>query len=215
MNIIQGSDAVGSYEAVSISLGISKKENRDGIKAKFAVFQYESCFSGRAKPIRDIMFEDQLGAARFELLRKYVKKDDEGKELKDAKGGYVVDIDAIYAAAEAGGRAEKKIIQRLIEVPGGCVRPYKLHGERYANDVDGNPVKKKDGTRVKKSVIRVFVQVINIHDGDDGKPVTEYVDGISPEVKGAELEDRFYREVVPTATVAPAEAAEVENDDVF
>ena len=44
--IIRGEE-LGSFEAIGISLGISKNENRDGKKSRFAVFTYQSTYSGR------------------------------------------------------------------------------------------------------------------------------------------------------------------------
>lgn len=213
--IIRGEE-LGSFEAIGISLGISKNENRDHKKSRFAVFTYQSTYSGRVDPVRDIIFEDSLGAQTFDALMNFRLKDDEGKDKKDARGGYIVDIDAIYAAAEdPKNRIAKRIVRTLIEVPGGMIVPFRLQGERYANDVDNQPVMNKAGQRVKKQVIRVFVQVQNIIPGDDGKPVTNYVGGISPEVKGLELQERFYREVVPVAAKPAAEAANPGDEEPF
>lgn len=198
--IIRGID-LGSFEAIALSLGVSKNENRDGKKSRFAVFTYQDTYSGREAPVRDIQFEENLGTETFEKLKEYIKKDADNNEMKDSKGGRIVDIGAIYEAAKnEANRIEKRIIRTLIEVPGGMISPYKLHGERYANDVDGQPVMNKAGQRVKKSTIRVFVQIKQIRPGDDGKPVTDYVGGVSPEVRGQELEDRFYREAVPAVS---------------
>jgi hypothetical protein len=213
--IINGIE-LGSFEAISISLGQSKNENRDGKKSKFAVFTYQSTYSGRVAPVRDIIFEENLGSLTFETLMNYRKLDGENNPMRDSKGGYIVDIDAIYKAAEqADKRTEKRIVKTLIEVPGGMIVPYKLQGERYANDVDGQPVMDKQNRRVKKSIIKVFVQVQNIMPGPDGKPITNYVGGISPEVRGQELQDRFYREVVPVAAPVTEPAGETPDESVF
>lgn len=211
--IINGIE-LGSYEAIAVSLGVAKKENRDGKKSRFAVFTYQSTYSGRTKPVRDIIFEEDLGSDTMEKLREYVKKDDNNNAMKDSRGGAIVDIDKILDDADTGNRAAKRIKRLYLEVPGGMIVPYKLQGERYANDVDGQPVLDKQNQRVKKSVIRVFVQIQNIIPGDDGKPVTNYVGGVSPEVKGQELQDRFYRDVVPTQAPNPAEAAS-EDEEAF
>lgn len=211
--IIRGID-LGSFEAIALSLGVSKNENRDGKKSRFAVFTYQDTYSGREAPVRDIQFEENLGTETFEKLKEYIKKDADNNEMKDSRGGRIVDIGAIYEAAKnEANRIEKRIIRTLIEVPGGMISPYKLHGERYANDVDGQPVMNKAGQRVKKSTIRVFVQIKQIRPGDDGKPVTDYVGGVSPEVRGQELEDRFYREAVPTVSNAEAPVNNDNNED--
>ena len=208
-SIIRGED-LGSYEAIALSLGVSKNDNREGKKSRFAVFTYQDTYSGREKPVRDIIFEENLGTDTYELLKKYVKKDADDKPLRDNRNGAVVDIDAIRDAADAGGRAEKRVVRMYLDVPGGKIAPYQLHGERYANDVDGKPVLNKRNEKVKKSWIRVFVQIKSIIPGDDGKPVTNYVGGVSPEMKGAELEDRFYR--VPVAA-QKTEGAPVNDDE--
>lgn len=213
--IINGIE-LGSYEAIALSLGVAKRENRDKKKSRFAVFTYQSTYSGRAKPVRDIIFEDNMGSDTFEKLKEYIKKDADNNNMKDARGGFVVDIDKIWEAAEAGGRAEKRIKRLYLEVPGGMIVPYTLQGERYANDVDGQPVLNKQNQRVKKTVIRVFVQVERIIPGPDGKPQTIYVGGISPEVRGQEMQDRFYREPVAKAIVdSPTDPIEPEEESVF
>jgi hypothetical protein len=223
MEIINGKE-LGEFEAISVSVGVSKKENRDGKKSKFAVFQYQSTYSGGAKPVKDIIFEDDLGSRIFEALLNYRIDDGAGGYKKDDKGGYIIDIDGIFEAAAVDpsnrlkNRVEKQITNLYLLKPGGMVVPFTLEGERYANDVDGQPVLDRNGQRVKKKVIRVFVQVQNIYPGPDGKPVTQYVGGISPEVRGLELQDRFYKElvnkaVVPTSTKPEApEATEAESE---
>lgn len=214
-NIINGNE-LGSYEAIALSLGKSQKENRDGKKSRFAVFTYQSTYSGRAKPVRDIIFEDDMGSSNFEKLKEYIKKDANGNEMKDAKGGFIVDIDAIFDAAETGKRAETRIKNLYLEVPGGMVVPYKLQGARYANDIDGKPVTNKQGQKVVKEIIRVFVQVERIIPGDDGKPQTIYVGGISPEVKGQEMQDRFYQQSVQShREAAPVDADDKADEEAF
>ena len=213
-NIINGNE-LGSYEAIALSLGKSQKENRDGKKSRFAVFTYQSTYSGRAKPVRDIIFEDDMGSSNFEKLKEYIKKDADGNEMKDAKGGFIVDIDAIFDAAETGKRAEKRIKNLYLEVPGGMVVPYKLQGARYANDIDGKPVTNKQGQKVVKEIIRVFVQVERIIPGDDGKPQTIYVGGISPEVKGQEMQDRFYQQAVQSHREAAPVDTENTDEEAF
>lgn len=214
-NIINGNE-LGSYEAIALSLGKSQRENRDGKKSRFAVFTYQSTYSGRAKPVRDIIFEDDMGSSNFEKLKEYIKKDADGNEMKDAKGGFIVDIDAIFDAAETGKRAETRIKNLYLEVPGGMVVPYKLQGARYANDIDGKPVTNKQGQKVIKEIIRVFVQVERIIPGDDGKPQTIYVGGISPEVKGQEMQDRFYQQSVQShREAAPVDTVENADEEAF
>jgi len=213
--IINGIE-LGSYEAIALSLGQAKNENRDGKKARFAVFTYQSTYSGRAKPVRDIIFEEDMGSDTFEKLKEYIKKDAEGNNMKDSRGGYIVDLDKILDAADANSRAEKRIKRLFLDVPGGMVVPYKLQGERYANDINGQPVLNKQNQKVTKTTIRVFVQVERIIPGDDGKPQTIYVGGISPEVKGQEMQDRFYRvPIVNTSAASPSEPAESEDENAF
>lgn len=219
--IIQGKD-LGMFEAINVSLGKSKNENRDGVKSRFAVFTYQSTYSGGAKPVKDIIFEENLGAKDYETLRKYVMMDDSGKPMLDAKGGAIVDIDAIFDAAEEAEKSGKtrspeiRVRNLHLVKPGGMVEPFKLQGERYANDVDGKPVLNKQGQRVKRQMIKVFVQVQNIRPGDDGKPITQYVGGESPEEKGLALQERFYRELVAKVPSSPgSEDKEEESGDPF
>lgn len=221
MEIINGKE-LGEYEAISVSVGLSKKENRDKKKSKFAVFKYQSTYSGGAKPVNDIKFDEDLGDRLFEALLKYRIDDGAGGFKKDAKGGYIIDIDAIFEAAAVEpnnplkNRIEKQIANLYLLRPGGMVVPFELEGERYANDVDDQPIFDRAGNRVKKKMIRVFVQVQNIYPGSDGKPVTQYVGGISPEVRGLELQERFYKHLVNEhAVTAPkTEDAKPEGESV-
>jgi len=224
MEIISGKE-LGEYEAISVSVGISKKENRDNKKSRFAVFQYQSTYSGAAKPVRDIIFEDDLGQRIFDTLLNYRIDDGAGGYKKDERGGYIIDIDAIFEAAavepnnKLKNRAEKQIVNLYLLRPGGMVVPFTLQGERYANDIDGQPVLDRAGKRVKKQVIRVFVQVQNIFPGPDGKPVTQYVGGISPESRGLDLQERFYKELVdknvaPKVKIEEPDVKEAETDEV-
>lgn len=225
MEIINGKE-LGEYEAISVSLCQAKKKNRDEKLAKFAVFKYQSTYSGGAKPYNDIQFEENIGDRLWETLWKYRVDDGAGGFKKDDKGGYIVDIDAIFEAAAVEpqnrlkNRAEKQLVNLYLLKPGGMIVPFTLQGERYANDIDGNHVVDRANNRVKKQVIRVFVQVQNIYPGPDGKPVTQYVGGISPESRGLELQERFYKELVnkPGTITVQSEgdsAPEVEDADVF
>jgi hypothetical protein len=186
-----------------MSLGVSKKENRDKVLSKFVVFTVQDEDGGFAKPSRHIMFEEQLFPGAVDILKKYRMKDDGGKEVKDAKGGYPIDIKALKGSEDA------ERFKSYFRIPGGMIEYYHLKkGECYANDVDGNRIKDKQGHDVTKSVIPVFVQVKFYTVGANGEMIPHYANGMGLEEVGDRLERQFYREAVGTAaTPAPGEAA--------
>lgn len=198
--IVKGSD-MSNYTTLGMSLGVSKKTNRDNIKSKFVVFTAQDEDGGFAEPIRHIKFEDQLFPGAVELLSKYRMMKD-GQPVVDAKGGYPIDLEALKASEDADR------FKQYFRVPGGMVEYYHLKkGACYANNVDGERIKDKQGHDVVKEVIPVFVQVKFYLVDDKGKMVPNYANGMGLEENGDRLERQFYREAVATQSPAPGEAA--------
>jgi hypothetical protein len=186
-----------------MSLCVSKKENRDKVLSKFVVFTVQDEDGGFAKPSRHIMFEEQMFPGAVDILKKYRMKDDRGNEIKDAKGGYPINLKALKESEDAD------LFKGYFRIPGGMVEYYHLKkGECYANDVDGNRIRDKQGNYVTKSVIPAFVQVKFYIVGANGEMIPHYANGMGLEEVGDRLERQFYREAVATAaTPAPSEAA--------
>ena len=198
--IVKGSD-MSNYTTLGMSLGVSKKNNRDGVKSKFVVFTAQDDDGGFAEPIRHIKFEDQLFPGAIELLSKYRMMKD-GQPVVDAKGGYPIDLEALKASEDAPR------FKQYFHVPGGMVEYYTLKkGACYANNVDGERIKDRQQHDVVKTVIPVFVQVKFYIVNDDGKMVPNYANGMGLEENGDRLERQFYREAVVQQQPAPGEAA--------
>lgn len=180
--IISGAE-LGAYKTTAIQLGIAKKENRNGVKSKYVLLTLQDVKSRLARPVRRVIFDDQLPGLH-EMLAKYAAT------TQDAQGMFPVDIKAFKNSEDF------EEWQDLMLFPGGTVLTYNLRkGECYANDVNGNRVLNKDNEPVKKKQISVFVQISQIiPDGD--KMRTIYVNGLSLEEEGQRMEDRFYKEPV-------------------
>lgn len=199
--IVKGSD-MSNYVTLGMSLGVSKKQNRDGITSKFVVFTVQDEEGGFAKPSRHIMFEEALFPGAVDILKKYRMKDDNGNEVKDAKGGFPIDLKALKESEDADR------FKGYFRIPGGMIEYYRLKkGECYANNVDGERIKDKQGKDVTKSVIPVFVQVKFYTVGANGEMVPHYANGMGLEEVGDRLERQFYREAVATAATPPANGA--------
>jgi hypothetical protein len=203
---------MSNYTTLGMSLGVSKKENRDKVKSKFVVFTAQDDDGGFAEPIKHIKFEDQLFPGAIELLSKYRMMKD-GQPVVDAKGGYPIDLEALKASEDANR------FKQYFHVPGGMVEYYPLKkGACYANNVDGERIKDKQGKDVVKTVIPVFVQVKFYIVNDDGKMVPNYANGMGLEENGDRLERQFYREAVVQQQPAPAPgeaAVKPESADPF
>lgn len=177
-SIIQGRD-LSVYTTVGLTLGISKKENRDGKKSRFVVISMKDSYSRLSKTRRTIIFEDEWPGL-IDTLGKYVDK-----SIKDThEGGEVVSL-AMFQKSE-----DAKLFP-IMEWPGMMPQVMPLRkGMCYANDVNGNIVEDRTGAKVTKDKITVMVQVKNIVEGQDHP---NYVDGWDPDTQLNNMESRFYR----------------------
>lgn len=186
-SIIQGRD-LSVYTTVGLTLGVSKKENRDGKKSRFVVISMKDSYSRLSKTRRTIIFEDEWPGL-IDTLGKYVDK----SIVDTHEGGEVVSL-AMFQKSE-----DAKLFP-IMEWPGMMPQVMPLRkGMCYANDVNGNIVTDKTGARVTKDKITVMVQVKNIVEGQDHP---NYVDGWDPDTQLNNMESRFYRvPVVQMGTV--------------
>lgn len=184
--IIMGS-IIGTYETTAITLGVSKNDNRDGVKAKFAILTVKDDYSAGARPKRLIFFEGEtISTEEITILAKY------RAQQPDAKDGYPINIQALKAAPE-----DWKTMEKWFSWPGGNVEEYKLRkGLCYGNDIDGKPTTMKDGTQVITDTINVFTQVKFFTPEADGSLKPHYVSGLGLEEQGRRMEDRFYKNAV-------------------
>lgn len=199
-SIIQGRE-LSLYKTVALTLGKSKKENREKKLSRFVVISMKDAYSPLSKTRRTIIFEDEWPGL-IEELKQWVDT-----SIKDThEGGEVVSL----AAFKKSSNYE---LFPIMEWPGmmPVVMPLRK-GMCYANDVNGNVVTDKTGARVTKNEITVMVQVKNIVEGQD-RP--NYVDGWDPDTQLNNMESRFYRTPVvqmgtndadDTQFVAPAPA---------
>ena len=204
MQRINGSD-LSCYKTTAIQLGVAKKSNKQGKTPRFAVlFVRNKMASITCKTRRILLFEDEYPGL-IDLLYKYKS------DTKDKNNRYTVKIQALKSSDDA---AE---VEDLWEFPGMKTEQYKLKkGLCYMNDVDGNRVKRDDGSFVMVDTITVLVQVQFILE-DNGKLRTTYVDGYDPDTQGQKMEHSFYKEAVNTAPVpadADAEAKTEENEEI-
>lgn len=187
--IINGAE-LGAYKTTAIQLGIAKKENRNGIKSKYVLLTLQDAKSRLAKPVRRVIFDDQLPGLH-EMLAKYAEN------TQDAQGMFPVNIKAFKSSEDF------EEWQDLMLFPGGTVLTYELRkGACYANDINGNRVMNRDNKPVIKKQISVFVQISQIiPDGNTMRTI--YVNGLSLEEEGQRMEDRFYKEAVNESDTDP------------
>lgn len=177
-SIIQGRE-LSLYKTVALTLGKSKKENRDGKKSRFVVISMKDAYSPLSKTRRTIIFEDEWPGL-IDTLGKYVDK----AIVDTHEGGEVVSM-ALFQKSE-----DAKLFP-ILEWPGMMPQVMPLRkGMCYANDVNGAVVEDRTGAKVTKDKITVMVQVKNIVEGQDHP---NYVDGWDPDTQLNNMESRFYR----------------------
>ena len=191
-SIIQGRD-LSVYTTVGLTLGVSKRENREGKKSRFVVISMKDSYSRLSKTRRTIIFEDEWPGL-IDTLGKYVDR----SIVDTHEGGEVVSL-AMFQKSE-----DAKLFP-IMEWPGMMPQVMPLRkGMCYANDVNGNFVEDKTGAKVTKDKITVMVQVKNIVEGQDHP---NYVDGWDPDTQLNNMESRFYR--VPVVQIGT-----INDDDI-
>lgn len=180
-SIIQGRE-LSLYKTVALTLGVSKKENREGKRSRFVVISMKDAYSPLSKTRRTIIFEDEWPGL-VEALKKHVDK----SIVDTHEGGQVVSM-ALFK------KSNDPELFPILEWPGMMPQVMPLRkGMCYANDVNGNIVKDKNDAPVTKDKITVMVQVKNIVEGQDHP---NYVDGWDPDTQLNNMESRFYRKPV-------------------
>lgn len=209
MELIKG-DVLSTYVTVGMSLAQAKKENRNGVKSRFLVLKAKDRDSGLAHPTRIPLFEEELADGVIDMLKNYIKKDASGNNIKDDRGGIVVDIDALKAAPDDYAK-----VANLMVIPGGMMADYRLRkGACYANNIDGARIKDGREQDVVKDVISVFVQVKFYMPTPEGGMKPTYFAGWGLEERGSRMEAQFYREAVVT-NATPEDAEKPANGDPF
>ena len=177
-SIIQGRE-LSLYKTVALTLGKSKKENREKKLSRFVVISMKDAYSPLSKTRRTIIFEDEWPGL-VETLEKHVDE----SIIDTHEGGKVVSL------ADFIKSGDDKLFP-IWEWPGMMPQVMPLRkGMCYANDVNGNIVEDKTGAKVTKDKITVMVQVKNIVEGQDHP---NYVDGWDPDTQLNNMESRFYR----------------------
>lgn len=207
--IIKGEE-IGVFEVTAMSLGKSKKDNRDGVKSRFIAMTLkdEETLGGGA--VRDLLFEEDLGTDYINTLALYCKKKDDGNYVTDTKGGFVIDIVAIQ---KSDGELEKRIAQKLLRRVGGMIESYKFDCPRYSNNADGSRTKDKNGNDVIKDEIQVFTQLKFMVPNAEGGFDKSYFKGMSPKEKGERIVSQFFKEPVAKITPVSTEAANEDGTD--
>lgn len=177
-SIIQGRE-LSLYKTVALTLGKSKKENREKKLSRFVVISMKDAYSPLSKTRRTIIFEDEWPGL-IEALEKHVDE----SIVDTHEGGKVVSM------ADFIKSGDDKLFP-ILEWPGMMPQVMPLRkGMCYANDVNGKFVEDKTGAKVTKDKITVMVQVKNIVEGQDHP---NYVDGWDPDTQLNNMESRFYR----------------------
>ena len=188
-SIIQGKE-LSLYKTVALTLGKSKRENREKKLSRFVVISMKDAYSPLSKTRRTIIFEDEWPGL-IETLEKHVDE----SIVDTHEGGKVVSL------ADFIKSGDDKLFP-ILEWPGMMPQVMPLRkGMCYANDVNGKFVEDKTGAKVTKDKITVMVQVKNIVEGQDHP---NYVDGWDPDTQLNNMESRFYR--VPVVQIGTNDA---------
>ena len=188
-SIIQGRE-LSLYKTVALTLGKSKRENRENKLSRFVVISMKDAYSPLSKTRRTIIFEDEWPGL-IETLEKHVDE----SIVDTHEGGKVVSL------ADFIKSGDDKLFP-ILEWPGMMPQVMPLRkGMCYANDVNGKFVEDKTGAKVTKDKITVMVQVKNIVEGQDHP---NYVDGWDPDTQLNNMESRFYR--VPVVQIGTNDA---------
>ena len=207
--IIKGSD-MSNFKTVGMTLCKAKNQNTDGVLSAFVVLLVKDTLKGCNKPVKHIMWEDDLFPGACHILAKYRMIDAQtGAPIQDTRGGFPIDMVALKKAMGEGQEAEG--FADIMEHPGGMIETYPFRkGLCYANDREGKRVKNKAGEDVVRSEIPVFVQVKFFTVNADGELKAHYAPGMDLNYRGARLEDQFYRIAVnnsgtPAVTVSTSQ----------
>lgn len=197
-NIIPGA-ALSTFVTSAISVGQSKRQNRDNKLSQFAVLTLRDKGSRGSSPARHVFFDEDLGEGTCAALMRYRKVNATGQPEMDSKGGYLIDLAQIRAIPDENDGEDLK---GLLNWPGGMVMPYKLKkGPCYANDIDGNITVDGAGEKVVKDTIDVFVQVKYATSSPNGGLEYHYFSGLGIE-RGSRIENRFFKNAVDGYTGA-------------
>lgn len=188
-SIIQGKE-LSLYKTVALTLGKSKRENREHKLSRFVVISMKDAYSPLSKTRRTIIFEDEWPGL-VETLEKHV----DNSIIDTHEGGQVVSMADFI-------KSEDSKLFPILEWPGMMPQVMPLRkGMCYANDVNGKFVEDKTGAKITKDKITVMVQVKNIVEGQDHP---NYVDGWDPDTQLNNMESRFYR--VPVVQIGTNDA---------
>lgn len=198
--IIRGKE-LGTFVTTALSIGMSKKENNNGVKSRFVVVSCkdeDAIFAGRIRKFT--IFEDDFGKEYMDILMKY------------ADPGATPDTFNIRLEDFKKSDDAKGVMGQLLHWEGACEEFYPFEkGLCYANKADGSPMTDKEGKRVISSGVTVLCLVKSIRPDQTGKMVTHYIEPFSPHTIGSRIEKTFYKEAVTVtnttvenAGVAPA-----------
>lgn len=185
-NLIKGKE-LGTFITTAISIGMSQKENNNGVKSRFVVVttkNEKALFFG--KPRKITLFEDVFGAEYIDILMQYAVPNQTKADSYDVK------LEDFRNSAEAKG-----VMSQLLRWEGAVEEFYPFEkGLCYANNADGSPFLNKNQERVIASGVTVLCVISDIRPDQTGKMVTHYLEPFSPHTQGSRLERTFYKEPV-------------------
>lgn len=183
--IIRGKE-LGTFVTTALSIGMSKKENSNGVKSRFVVVSCkdeDAIFAGRTRKFT--IFEEDFGKEYMDILMKYA---DPGA----TQDSFNIRLEDFKKSDDAKG-----VMGQLLRWEGACEEFYPFEkGLCYANRADGTAMTDKSGKRVISSGVTVLCLVKAIRPDQTGKMVTHYIEPFSPHTIGSRIEKTFYVEPV-------------------
>lgn len=188
--IIRGKE-LGTFVTTALSIGMSKKENNNGVKSRFVVVSCkdeDAIFAGRTRKFT--IFEEDFGKEYMDILMKYA---DPGA----APDTFNIRLEDFKRSDDAKG-----VMGQLLRWEGACEEFYPFEkGLCYANKADGTPMTDKENKRVISSGVTVLCLVKSIRPDQTGKMVTHYIEPFSPHTIGSRIEKTFYKEAVTVTNI--------------
>lgn len=199
-NLIKGKE-LGTFITTAISIGMSQKENNDGVKSRFVIVTVKNekaLFFG--KPRKIPIFEDIFGKEYIDVLMKYAVVNPTKSDTYDVK------LEEFRNSEDAKG-----VMSQLLRWEGAVEEFYPFEkGLCYANKADGTAFTDRNGQQVISSGVTVLCIVNDIRPDQTGKMITHYLEPFSPHTQGSRLERTFYKTPVSstiTNDAGPEQAA--------
>lgn len=191
--IIKGA-TLGAYITTGASLGKGQYQDAAGntVAYKYVRLSVRDQYTPSAQPRAMLLFCSTSPEIQdlYDILKGYIKKDDQGNTEKDRQGNAVVDWRTLK---KSGDDWEELKEAGWTIFPGADVVNVPLQkGKCYRNDKNGNRIITMNGQPIITDTLQVLVIVKDIRVSGDSTQTT-YVSGWDPISQRNELEQRFYQ----------------------